>query len=85
MQQPVRRKPKVAQKATLKLNSKGLTTAGKVAGALGVGVDVVRRALAALGSEQRRRDADLDGDTPLGFADASLAAELARQGYGPGE
>ena len=42
---PVRRKPKVAQKATLKLNSKGLTTAGKVAGALGVGVDVVRRAL----------------------------------------
>jgi len=63
MAQPVRRKPKVTQKATLKLNSKGLTTAGKVAGALGVGVDVVRRALAALGSEQRRRDADLDGDT----------------------
>jgi len=73
MQQPVRRKPKVAQKATLKLNSKGLTTAGKVAGALGVGVDVVRRALAALGSEQRRRDADLDGDT------AELAAmEIGR-------
>ena len=50
-----------------------IRAAGKVAGALGVGVDVVRRALAALGSEQRRRDADLDGDT------AELAAmEIGR-------
>jgi len=49
--------------ATVKLNARGATTANKVAGALGVGIDVVRRALAALGSEHRRRDAAIDGDT----------------------
>ena len=84
--------PKVAQKATLKLNSKGLTTAGKVAGALGVGVDVVRQAGSLAPNERRRRRRPRrrhcrvsgHGDRPDAGGRAGRQSCTSREGLGRG-